>query len=83
MASCVNGSTVSGTVDASFWSGDMWKKTKVKCGTLSLNTHTIQHVDLYVMEKAATQEALVCLCLVVSNSVLSLLKQLLMPVTSS
>jgi len=49
---------------------------------LSLNIRTIQLVDLYVMEKAATQEALVCLCLVVSNSVLSLLKQLLMPVTS-
>lgn len=49
---------------------------------LSLSMSTIQHVDLYVMEKAATQEALVCLCLVVSNSVLSLLKQLLMPVTS-
>ena len=49
---------------------------------LSLKIHTIQHVDLYVMEKAATQEALVVLCLVVSNSVLSLVKQLLMPVTS-
>jgi hypothetical protein len=49
---------------------------------LSLNIRTIQHVDLYVMEKAPTQEALVCMCLVVSNSVLSLLKQLLMPVTS-
>ena len=48
---------------------------------LSLNIRTIQHVDLYVMEKATTQVALVCLCLVVSNSVLSLLK-LLMPVTS-
>ncbi len=49
---------------------------------LSLNIRTIQLVDLYVMEKAATQEALVCLCLDVSNSVLSLLKQLLMPSTS-
>ncbi len=49
---------------------------------LSLSMSTIQHVDLYVMEKAATQEELVCLCLVVSNSVLNLLKQLLMPFTS-
>ncbi len=49
---------------------------------LSLNICTIQHVELYMMEKVATQEALVCLCVVVSNSVSSLSKQLLMPVTS-
>ena len=39
---------------------------------LSLSISTIQHVDLCGMEKAATQEELVCLCLVVSNSVLNL-----------
>ena len=49
---------------------------------LSLNTHTVQHVDLCVMDNAATRETLVCLCLVMSNSTLSCIKQLLMPVTS-
>ena len=47
---------------------------------LSLNICTIQHVDLYRMDQVATQEALVCL--VVSNRVSSLSKQLMMPVTS-